>query len=91
MKTMITTIMARLKLEENASPWGLEDKLVFGIKPLPFFFLCLFMFVRVHLLGQVFKFSQPSGPNAYRTYERRNNRNGTSRSKRTTRTLIQRN
>ena len=24
MKTMITTIMARLKLEENASPWGLR-------------------------------------------------------------------
>ena len=43
-----------------------KDKLVFGIKPLPFFFLCLFMFVPVFtFLDKLFKFSQPSGPNAY--------------------------
>jgi hypothetical protein len=43
-----------------------KDKLIFGIKPLPFFFLCLFMFVPVFtFLDKFFKFSQPSGPNAY--------------------------
>ena len=43
-----------------------KDKLVFGIKPLPFFFLCLFMFVPVFtFLDKLFKFSQPSGPSAY--------------------------
>ena len=43
-----------------------KDKLVFGIKPLPFFFLCLFMFVPVFtFLDKLFKFSQPSVPNAY--------------------------
>jgi len=43
-----------------------KDKLVFGIKPLPFFFLCLFMFVPVFtFLDKFFKFSQLSGPNAY--------------------------
>ncbi|CAL6340154.1 unnamed protein product [Bathycoccus prasinos] len=43
-----------------------KDKLIFGIKPLPFFFLCLFMFVPVFTsLDKFFKFSQPSGPNAY--------------------------
>ena len=43
-----------------------KDKLIFGIKPLPFFFLCLFMFVPVFtFLDKLFKFSQPSGPNAY--------------------------
>ena len=38
-----------------------EDKLVCGIKPLPFFFLILFMFVPTFtLLDKIFKFSQPT-------------------------------